>query len=78
MLKYPALGMIWLYQRTLSPDHGFLRHVFPYGYCKFHPTCSDYMKQAVLKYGFFRGLGKGMARILRCHPFSRGGFDPIK
>lgn len=78
MLKYPALGLIWLYQKTLSPDHGLLRAFFPYGYCKFQPTCSDYMKEAVRRYGFFRGMWRGFGRILRCHPFAKGGPDPVK
>lgn len=78
MLKYPAIGIIWLYQKTISPDHGLLRHLFPYGYCRFHPTCSQYMKEAIEKYGFLIGFFKGGARIFRCHPFSKGGFDPVK
>ena len=46
--------------------------------CRFTPTCSEYMKQALIKYGFFRGLYLGIGRILRCHPFSEGGYDPLK
>ena len=46
------------------------------GRCRYLPTCSDYFIGAVEKYGAFKGGIKGMWRILRCHPFSKGGFDP--
>ena len=46
--------------------------------CKFYPTCSDYTKQAIEKYGAGKGLFKGLCRILRCNPFSKGGYDPLK
>lgn len=46
--------------------------------CKFYPTCSDYMKQAIEKYGFLKGFLKGVFRLLRCNPFSKGGYDPLK
>ena len=46
--------------------------------CKFHPTCSEYTKQAIKKYGAFRGSLKGIWRIIRCNPFSKGGYDPLK
>ena len=46
--------------------------------CKFYPTCSEYTKQAIEKYGAGRGLLKGLYRILRCNPLSKGGYDPLK
>ncbi len=46
--------------------------------CKFYPTCSEYMKQAIEKYGVVKGVLLGMGRILRCNPFSKGGYDPLK
>ena len=46
--------------------------------CKFYPTCSEYTKQAIEKYGAVKGLLLGIARILRCNPFSNGGYDPLK
>ncbi len=46
--------------------------------CKFYPTCSEYMKQAVLKYGIIKGGFLGIKRILKCNPFSKGGYDPVK
>ena len=46
--------------------------------CKYYPTCSEYTKQAIEKYGAFKGGLKGLWRILRCNPFSKGGYDPLK
>lgn len=46
--------------------------------CKFYPTCSEYTKQAIEKYGAFKGSYLGIKRILRCNPFSKGGYDPLK
>ncbi len=46
--------------------------------CKFYPTCSEYTKQAVLKYGVCKGTFLGIKRIVRCNPFSKGGYDPVK
>ncbi len=47
-------------------------------HCKYYPTCSEYTKQAILKYGAGKGTIKGIGRILRCNPFSEGGYDPLK
>lgn len=46
--------------------------------CKFYPTCSEYTKQAIEKYGAIKGGEKGICRIIRCNPFSKGGYDPLK
>ena len=46
--------------------------------CKFYPTCSDYTKQAIEKYGAIKGTFLGIYRTLRCNPFSKGGYDPLK
>ena len=45
--------------------------------CRFYPTCSEYMKQAIVKYGIFKGIFLGIKRILKCHPFHPGGYDPV-
>lgn len=46
--------------------------------CKYLPTCSDYMIQSLKEYGLFMGLLKGIKRILKCNPFLKGGYDPVK
>lgn len=47
-------------------------------HCKYYPTCSEYTKQAIQKYGVIKGSILGIWRILRCNPFSKGGYDPLK
>ena len=46
-------------------------------YCRFTPTCSQYMKEAIIEYGSFKGTLMGIKRILRCHPFGKYGSDPV-
>ena len=46
--------------------------------CKYYPTCSEYTKQAIEKYGALKGCFLGTKRILKCNPFSKGGYDPLK
>lgn len=46
--------------------------------CKYYPTCSEYAKQAVEKYGALKGMFLVIKRILKCNPFSKGGYDPLK
>ncbi|OGY90091.1 MAG: membrane protein insertion efficiency factor YidD [Candidatus Komeilibacteria bacterium RIFCSPHIGHO2_01_FULL_52_14] len=75
--KVIALAGIRLYQKTLSPDTGWFAPLHPYGFCRYHPTCSQYTYEAIERHGILRGAVKGFIRILRCNPFSRGGFDPV-
>ena len=46
--------------------------------CKFYPTCSEYTKLAIQKYGILKGSWLGILRIFKCNPFSKGGYDPLK
>jgi putative membrane protein insertion efficiency factor len=64
------LGALHLYKRFVSP-------MLPSA-CRFYPTCSEYMAQAVEKYGAVRGFWLGVKRLFRCHPFHAGGFDPVR
>ncbi|MFQ5737620.1 MAG: membrane protein insertion efficiency factor YidD [Acidobacteriota bacterium] len=69
MLKVVFLCLIRFYQKFLSP-------VFPAS-CRFHPSCSAYVYEAIEKRGAWRGALLGVGRLARCHPWSRGGFDPV-
>jgi uncharacterized protein len=62
-------GAVRLYQLVLSP------WLVPR--CRFLPSCSNYMSHALEQHGAFRGLYLGLRRLLRCHPFNPGGFDPV-
>lgn len=66
------------YQALLSPDHSFWgKKRFPHGYCRFYPSCSEYAKQSLLEHGLLRGIFRASTRVLRCNPFSTGGYDPV-
>ena len=64
-----VLGLIRGYQLTLS-------HLFS-GSCRYYPSCSQYTYEAVGRYGWLRGGLMGLRRVARCHPFARGGHDPV-
>jgi len=66
-LALPLRVLIWVYQRTLSPDHGPLKILYPYGYCKFYPTCSVYADEVLKTQGLI-GLPKIIKRLLSCRP----------
>ena len=77
MMKKIILFIITAYQKTLSRDHGLLSYRHPYGFCRFHPTCSEYMKGSIIKHGVMRGMRDGLWRIARCNPWNKGGIDPV-
>lgn len=68
---------VLVYQRTLSPDHGWNKIFFPAGYCRFTPSCSEYSRHAVYTHGLIGGLLLTAARLVRCAPWSAGGADPV-
>jgi hypothetical protein len=69
--------LIAVYQRTLSPDHGWMSRFFPYRVCRYHPTCSEYGFEVIGKCGVIKGVPLMIWRILRCNPWNKGGFDPV-
>ncbi|MBF0456567.1 MAG: membrane protein insertion efficiency factor YidD [Nitrospirae bacterium] len=69
-MKRIIIFAIWLYKAAVSP---FLPQS-----CRFAPSCSEYAAAAVEKYGVMKGTGMAVKRLLRCHPFSEGGYDPVK
>ncbi len=77
-LRYFVLRLIKIYQKTLSLDHGWFKFSHPNGYCRFKPTCSEYAYGAVEKYGVIKGGMLAIWRVLRCNPFNKGGWDPVK
>jgi len=68
-MKRLATGIIYLYKTLVSP-------VLPPA-CRFHPTCSDYAREAIERHGPARGTFYAIKRLLRCHPYNPGGFDPV-
>lgn len=64
------ISIIKFYQRFISPQLGYAK-------CKYYPTCSQYALEAFSKYGFFKAFYMSLWRILRCNPFSKGGYDPV-
>jgi len=77
-VKKFLLASIRFYQKYLSLDTGWARALWISDrVCRFTPTCSEYSFQAIEKYGIIRGLWFALCRIIRCHPFSKGGIDPI-
>lgn len=77
-LSYLSIKMIRLYQKTISFDHGILKRLYPNGFCRFYPSCSEYAAQAIHKKGLTRGTALIGYRLLRCNPWSKGGVDEVK
>jgi uncharacterized protein len=68
-MKYILMALIRLYQISISGLLG--------PHCRFHPSCSQYTFEALARYGFLRGSWLGVKRILKCHPYHPGGYDPL-
>ncbi|MBP9812755.1 membrane protein insertion efficiency factor YidD [Candidatus Gracilibacteria bacterium] len=79
MLKKILISVIISYQKYLSPDHSiWAKAMNRPPYCKHIPSCSDYTIEALEKKGVILGTLKGIWRILRCNPWSKGGYDPVE
>ncbi len=78
-MKKLILNLIRLYQRSSFLRKPILKTLFiSESSCRFTPTCSEYTYQAIEKYGSAKGLFLGFKRILRCHPWSKGGNEPLR
>ncbi len=69
-MKWIAIFLLRGYKLAISP-------LLPQA-CRFTPTCSQYAAEAIEKYGFWKGSALGLKRLSRCHPFSEGGYDPVR
>ncbi len=67
-MKYVLIGLIYIYQ--ITPLHSHTR-------CRYYPTCSAYMIEALNKYGFIKGIILGIKRIIKCNPLGSYGYDPL-
>lgn len=70
ILTKAAIKAIRIYRIAISPYHGPV--------CRYTPSCSQYAEEALRRYGPIKGLLKAIRRLLRCHPFSAGGYDPVR
>lgn len=68
-MKLLTLAALRFYKLAISPWLG--------PGCRFEPTCSEYMRQSVEKFGAVRGVWMGLRRLTKCHPLHEGGFDPV-
>ena len=69
-LTFSVISLINLYKYMISPFLG--------NNCRFLPTCSEYTKEAIIKFGLIKGTSLGFKRIIKCHPWGKSGHDPIK
>ena len=69
-MQYLLISGLRLYKFVVSP---FLPSA-----CRFHPTCSEFMRQAIEQHGSLKGTWMGLRRLARCHPFHAGGYDPVR
>ena len=77
ILKRTFLFLLRLYQAILSPDHNQIGMKNHFIGCRYFPSCSEYAHEATRQYGLFRGSIVSLKRIIRCHPFANGGYDPV-
>ena len=70
MIRSLLIALLRTYQRFISPFTGSA--------CRFYPTCSSYSIQSLEKYGLLKGLGLTIVRLVKCHPFHPGGYDPVR
>ena len=78
LLRKVAIGVIRFYQVTISFDHGLLKPLYPNGFCRYYPSCSEYAAQAIDKKGIAHGSFLIIKRLSRCNPWSKGGIDEVQ
>lgn len=81
LLKGPAtisILLVRLYQATLSPDHGPLRHLYPYGFCRHSPTCSEYAIHTLRSEPYFKALALITRRIISCNPWTKPSDERLR
>lgn len=72
------MGLLKLYQGTLSPDHGPLRHLYPYGFCRHHPTCSQFAIEQLESRALPIAIFSIMKRLSSCHPWREPGNEKLQ
>lgn len=72
-MRWVILKILKLYQKLISP---IIHSINGSWGCRFYPSCSDYSYQTIEKYGLLKGFFKSLKRIIKCHPFNKGGYDP--
>ena len=70
-MKSIILFLIKIYQKTISPDHGYFPILRILGQCRHNPTCSQYTYESIEKYGILKGIGMGLKQLANCHPWGR-------
>lgn len=81
IIKIPKNVLVFLiktYQFALSPDHSkFFKDKYPYGYCRFYPSCSQYTKEAIKRHGAIKGFLLGLKRTIKCNPWVEPKIDKV-
>jgi len=74
-MRWILIGLVKIYSAVISPLwHGLMG---PQAGCRFTPGCAQYMTEALKQWGAWRGLGLGLCRVSKCHPWCAGGYDPV-
>lgn len=76
-MRKVLLLLIRIYQKTLSLDHGMLGKILPLRVCRHYPSCSEYARMAVGRFGVLKGSAMAVRRVARCHPWGGEGYDPV-
>jgi putative membrane protein insertion efficiency factor len=78
MIRKSLITLIAIYQNTLSPDHSPLKHLYPYGFCRHVPSCSQYAKEAIEQKGVIMGALLAARRVLSCTPWKKPDQEKVR